>query len=239
MSDEQRWLDPGQWILDAPLTPRWKQEALPLFLATRDVGRILGWYHMYEQILDVHGDVFEFGVGHGRDLNILACLRGLLEPNVPRRFVGFDTFAGLPEQDLVEHDGPKAEPGYCATPPPEEFLPFLRDTLARNVGTHPSSDRVEFVIQVGRVQDTLPKLLEEDDTAIALAFIDYTIYEPTLFTLEAIKERLPRGAVIGFNQFKTPYWQCEARALREVFGLRAGRLRRNPFHRYWAEFVVD
>lgn len=240
MTEYKRFHDIGEFIAAAPIAPKWKVEALPLFLNTHDFWRILGFHYLYQQILDVHGDIYEFGVGHGRDLNILSCLRQMLEPNVPRRFIGFDTFTGVPEGDIAEIDGEKAEPGYCApNVTPQEYIQFLEAVLVSHNPTHPSSDGSVFDIAVGRVQDTLPTYLDEHQGAIALAFIDLTVYDPTRFVMEAIKDRLPKGAILAFNQFYTPAWQHEARALREVFGLRAGLLRRNPYHRYWGHLVIE
>lgn len=231
------YVDPGQIILDAPIAPRWKGEQLPLFLTARDLWRILGFHHMYQQVLGVHGDFFEFGVGHGRDLNILSCLRQVLEPRVPRRFVGFDTFGGLPEEDISDVDGPKAKPGYCATP--EGYVQWLGKLLSAHNPSHPSSDNLVVELVRGRVQDTLDGYLAEDQAAIAFAMIDYTIYEPTKYTLKRILGRMPAGAIVAFNQFKTPYWQAGARALREVAGIHGQQLRRNPYHRYWAYLVIQ
>lgn len=235
MADEHVW----QSIIDAPIPDKWLREALPLWLTPHDMKRILGWEYIYRQVLDVHGEFFQFGVGYGRDLNILACLRHWLEPHVPRRIVGFDTFAGIPEGDVQEGvDGPKAEPGYYGFPEPEQFKQFLVAMLRPHVHEHPSSDRTQFTFVEGKAQDTLPEFLKLYHGAIALASFDMLVYEPTRRCLEAVLERMPAGAIMLFNQFHTPGWTGEAVAFREVVGMRGARLLRVPTHRYWAYAVL-
>jgi len=226
--------DIGELISAAPIAPRWKNEALSLFLQPRDIARILAFHHLYEQILPLHGEVMEFGVAHGRDMNILLSLRRLLEPSVPRRIIGFDTFTGVPEEDIAHDkgDGEKTVPGYCATIG-DEYVEFLDSWLSRHNNSHPSTDSNAVELHVGKVQETLPDWLENNEHPIALAFIDYTAYQPTIDTMRLIEERLVPGAIVGFNQFATPFHQGEARALRELGWMDKGDVLRNPMHRYW------
>ena len=238
MTETKEFTDIGEFIAAVPIPEKWKREALPLFLTVHDMKRILAWQELYSLVLDLAGDIFEFGVGYGRDLNILACLRALMEPNAPRRVIGFDLFSGgLRREDIGEMDGPKAEPGYYEVD--ENYLAFLQQILAGHVSSHPSSDKTPFVLVPGPVQDTVPAYLAQDETPIALAFFDMLVYDPTLSCLRAIRDRLTRGSVLAFNQFKTPAWQIEAKTLREVFGFDSGRLRRSRYHRYWAYMVIE
>ena len=71
---------------------------LGLFLTRQNLSRLLFIKHLYEQIVDIQGDIIEFGVRWGQNLAAFAVLRGILEPyNHSRRLVGFDTFEGFPE----------------------------------------------------------------------------------------------------------------------------------------------
>lgn len=224
--------DIGQRILDAPIPAKWKQEALPLFLSYHDFKRILAWHELYQQIVGIAGVGIEFGVGYGRDLNILACLRYWLEPHVPRRFVGFDSFEGVAEEDIRAIDGPKAEPSYYGFDDPQGFLDFLSRTLGHHCNVHPSNDKRPFDIKVGKVQDTLPTYLADNHEPIALAFFDMLTYEPTKFAMERIVERMPHGAVLAWNQINSPFWRGEAKALFDTLGYRLD-LRQSSYHKAW------
>ena len=71
---------------------------LGLFLTRQNFSRLLFVKHLYEQIINIQGDIVEFGVRWGQNLAAFSALRGILEPyNHSRRLVGFDTFEGFPE----------------------------------------------------------------------------------------------------------------------------------------------
>ncbi len=70
---------------------------LGLFLTRQNLRRLLFIKHLYEQVVEILGDIMEFGVRWGQNLAAFAVLRGILEPyNHSRRLVGFDTFEGFP-----------------------------------------------------------------------------------------------------------------------------------------------
>lgn len=71
---------------------------LGLFLTRQNLSRLLFLKHLYDRVVDIQGDIFEFGVRWGQNLAAFSVLRGMLEPyNHTRRLVGFDTFDGFPE----------------------------------------------------------------------------------------------------------------------------------------------
>jgi hypothetical protein len=71
---------------------------LGLFLTRQNLSRLLFIKHLYEQVVEIQGDIMEFEVRWGQNLAAFAVLRGILEPyNHSRRLVGFDTFEGFPE----------------------------------------------------------------------------------------------------------------------------------------------
>ena len=69
---------------------------LGLFLNTKNFSRILFFYEIYKQFLEVEGCVMEFGVRWGQNLSLLVAIRAMFEPyNVKRKIIGFDTFKGF------------------------------------------------------------------------------------------------------------------------------------------------
>ena len=70
---------------------------LGLFLNTKNFSRMLFFYEIYKQFLDVEGCIMEFGVRWGQNLSLLAAVRAMFEPyNVKKRkIIGFDTFQGF------------------------------------------------------------------------------------------------------------------------------------------------
>lgn len=71
---------------------------LGLFLTRQNFSRLLFVKYLYEQVVNIQGDILEFGVRWGQNLAAFSVLRGILEPyNHSRRLVGFDNFEGFPE----------------------------------------------------------------------------------------------------------------------------------------------
>src|SRR5690348_10146460 len=71
---------------------------LSLYLERETIGDILTTADLYRKILNVPGEVFEFGVRWGRRIALFLGLRELFEPyNYTRRIIGFDTLRDSPK----------------------------------------------------------------------------------------------------------------------------------------------
>jgi hypothetical protein len=138
----------------------------------------------------VDGLAAEFGVWKGETLRLLAH-----EAGPSRKVVGFDSFEGLPEdwgQLLPKGHFRTAVPDFASEP-----------TVS---------------LEVGRIEDTLPRFLDREARAFALVHIDCDIYATTRFILERILPRMPRGAVLVFDEYYgyPSYADHEHRAWREA-----------------------
>jgi len=53
-------------------------------------------HELYQNIINVHGNIVEFGTRWGTNLALFESFRGMYEPyNYTRKIVGFDTFEGF------------------------------------------------------------------------------------------------------------------------------------------------
>ena len=81
-------------------------ENLFLYLTKKDFSHLIFLNDLYKKIINVHGNIYEFGTRWGRNLSIFTLLRGLYEPyNYTRKIVGFDTFSGFLKTSLNVKDG--------------------------------------------------------------------------------------------------------------------------------------
>ena len=48
---------------------------------------------------------------------------------------------------------------------------------------------------------------------MSLLFLDFDLYEPTKAALEQFVPRMPRGAVLAFDELDNPIWPGETKAL--------------------------
>ncbi len=226
-------------LAESPVPEEQLLENLGLYLESKNLARILFMDALYRQILDVQGVVFEFGCRFGQNLALFSALRGIYEPfNRHRRIVGFDTFEGFPS--IASQDGSSSmmRPGQLATP--EGYPAHLGAVLACHERLNPLGHIEKFELRRGDAVLELPKYLSErPETIVALAYFDLDLYEPTRQCLEALRPRLTRGSVLGFDELNDPDSPGETQALMETFGLGNVRLRRHPTASRVSYFVVE
>ena len=210
-----------------------------LFLSSKALSRILFMNHLYEQIVDVMGVVMEFGTRWGPNLGEFSALRGIYEPfNRHRKIIGFDTFAGFPKIDSKDGNSDMMEVGHLTVP--SGYKEYLEKVLEFQERDNPLSHIRKFELCAGDATKTLPKYLDDNpETIIALAYFDFDVYEPTRICLEAIKPRLVKGSIIGFDELNDPDSPGETLAVMEVFGLNNIKLKRFPFTSRTSYFVVE
>ncbi|MFN8037804.1 MAG: hypothetical protein U0Q07_01215 [Acidimicrobiales bacterium] len=202
------------------------------------LSRLVFLHEMYQRILHVHGIVMEFGVRWGRDLAAFANFRGMYEPfNYLRRIVGFDTFAGFATLDEADAMGVAEVGDYGVTPGYEEYLRVL---LEHQEADSPISHITKFELVKGDASDTIHDYLDRHpETIVALAYFDLDVYGPTKACLEAIRPRLTKGSVVGFDEACFAEFPGETIALMETFDLSQYRLHRNPVAPTPSYLVID
>ena len=87
---------------------------------------------------------------------------------------------------------------------------------------------------------TIPAFLEENPhLLVSLLFMDFDLYEPTRVALEHFLPRMPKGAVLAFDELDNPLWPGETLAMLEKHVERPLRLERLEFDPYIAFAVLD
>lgn len=212
---------------------------LGLFLSSKNLSRILFMDHLYRQITDVQGIVIDFGTRWGQNLALFAALRGIYEPfNRHRRVVGFDTFTGFPSVTAEDGKSDLMKAGNVSTTP--RYADYLERTMAYQEGDNPLSHIKKYEVVAGDAVLEIDRYLaREPQTIVALAYFDFDIYEPTRKCLEAIRPRLVKGSVIGFDELNDPDSPGETQALAEVFGLNSIALKRYRYTSRVSYFVVE
>jgi len=74
---------------------------------------------------------------------------------------------------------------------------------------------------------------------ISLLFIDCDLYEPTCAALASFVPRMPRGAILAFDELDNPLWPGETTALMETVGLKRLQLRRVEWDPYISYALVE
>jgi O-methyltransferase len=163
---------------------RWcRMHPVPRPAAGGKIRKDRAWLHgsvIQQEGLDLAPIIYlEFGVYRGDSL------RWWLDrvPQPQSRFVGFDTFTGLPEW-------------WRATEPAGHFnadgrLPDIKDL------------RCSF--QKGLFQETLPRFVSDNDLSGRLVInLDADMYTSTLFVLTTLGRVLKAGDILFFDEFSCP-----------------------------------
>lgn len=216
-----------------------KLRNFPKYVPRQTLSLFLAKNELFKKVLDVHGSIVECGVYLGSGLMTWAQLSAIYEPyNHVRRIVGFDSFSGFPSLSDADKgaDQTYAVSGGLAVDAKADIerSAGLYD-LNRPLGHIP---RVELA--VGDATVRIKQYVEENPhLVVALLYLDFDIYEPTKAALEHLLPRMPKGAVLAFDELCQKAWPGETRAVNEIVGLRNLRVQRFPFTPQLSYAVLD
>lgn len=191
-------------------------------------------YELFRRALEVKGSIVECGVRGGGGVMAWAKLCSTFEPfAIHRRVIGFDTFEGFPA--LAPEDRPRAGAelavqkvgGFRAEHDVYAELAELIELFDRRriLGSHP---KVELVR--GDACRTIPDYVASNrHLLVAMLFLDFDLYAPTRVALEHFLPRMPKGAVLAFDEVNSAHWPGETEAMLEMLDLRRVELRKFPF----------
>ncbi len=171
----------SRWCADQGV-PEWNDAADPEWRHEKRYG--LYGHVMQQEKLDGEIDYLEFGVGQGFSFD------WWVEHNVhpASRFVGFDTFTGLPEQWGYLDKGEYSSGGKFPAK---------------------SDDRCSF--KVGLFQDTLYQFLDTfKSERKTVVHFDADLYSSTLFVFTRLAPMLKPGDILFFDEFGVPTHEFRA-----------------------------
>jgi hypothetical protein len=166
--------------------------------ADREWAQMCMYVHVINEILEVPGDIAEFGVAGGTSIRSFARLTNVLDKYknnhiAKKQIYGFDTFDGLPFFDEELDTGIKnAEDmqrgGYNGSEEFNNLNYFCR-----------SRDNIELI--KGTFSDTLEPFLHRfKHTTFSLIHIDCDLHQSTMDALDPMLSRLNVGGIILFDE---------------------------------------
>jgi len=201
------------------------------FVPRQSLSLFLARHEAFRGILEVQGSIVECGVFLGGGLFTWAQLSAIYEPvNHLRHVIGFDTFSGFPHMNARD-----ATPGARFDHKSRGSYRFdaveeLRESMAlfdlnRNLGHMPKIELVR-----GDATRTIPRFVRQNQhIVVALLSLDFDLYAPTLSALKHFLPRMPKGAIIVFDELNQKQWPGETRALLDAVGISRLRIKRFPF----------
>lgn len=212
-----------------------KLENFAKYVPRQSLARFMARYEIFRRVLDVQGSIVECGVMLGGGLFSFAKLSTILEPyNFQRRVIGFDTFSGFPSVHEADRRGPESlksshlkEGGFDVPGAYEDITRAIEVYDANRFLSHfPKIDIVR-----GRFEETIDQYLDDHPhLVVSCLYLDFDIYEPTLAAIQKLLPRMPKGAVLAFDEINEERFPGETIAALEAFGtLQDLRLVRLPF----------
>ena len=97
--------------------------------------------------------------------------------------------------------------------------------LNRSIGHVP---KIELVS--GDAIKTIPAYIKDNPHLIvSLLYLDFDLYEPTKKAIEYFVPRMPKGAIIAFDELNQKQWPGETLALLDTLGINSLEIKRFPF----------
>jgi hypothetical protein len=224
-----------------PIGPGELLSNLGLFLTRASLARILFMHDLYLKVIDVPGHVVEFGCQFGQNLALFTTLRTIYEPqNIGRRIIGFDTFTGYTASSPKDGELAAAAVSRRLAATGEGYELTLDRILSCHAALGPRAHVRKHELVKGDAAQTLPVYLEQNQEAlIALAYFDIGVFEPTRQCLELIRDRMPKGAIIGFDHLGMSHLPGDSMAINEILGFRNCRFVRDPRVPYQCYLVLE
>jgi hypothetical protein len=209
-----------------------KLENFPKYVRRQNMTRFLALYEIFKRVLDVKGSIVECGVHDGFGLMSWVKFSAILEPvNLTRRIYGFDTFSGFPSVSPTDLAAASRHVQVG------DLYADSHDELLELAAAHDSTRFLGHIPKVrlirGDACKTIPAFLQESPhVLVSLLFLDFDLYEPTKAALEAFLPRMPKGAIVAFDELDNPLWPGETVAMLEFMDRYKLRIERLPFDPY-------
>lgn len=214
---------------NSPAPLRNKLDNFEKYVRRQALSRFLVKYELFKLQLGIKGSIVECGVHHGGGLLGWAKLSSAMEPYaLDRRVIGFDTFEGFPSVAAAD-SGAEAnahlktggfDTGY--------------DVYSELTAVIKEHDENRFLNQFEKVQlvrgdacQTIPEFVAKNPhLLVSLLYLDFDLHDPTKVALEHLFPRMPKGAVLAFDEVNNPWWPGETQAMLGALDLKKYQLQR-------------
>jgi hypothetical protein len=213
-----------------------KLESFPRFSTKRSLARFIAKEKLFEQILHTNGIIVECGVFNGAGLFTWAQLSNIYEPtNYNRKIVGFDTFEGFPSVNSADNTG-------VLVSKEGDLKGSSIEEIELSIEKYNNERHLSHIKNVSLVKGNFNVTAEQylksnQHTIISLLYLDFDLYEPTKKALEVFLPRMPKGAIVAFDEINCESFPGETLALHEIIGINKYKINRFPFEP-WISYIV-
>ena len=197
-----------------------------VFATRQMITRFIETFRYWEMIGDIPGNILECGVAGGDFLFSMAHFSSIYEPHhYTRKVVGFDTFEGFTEpseQDLTSSAQHMQLGGLSYN-----SYEYLNEAIKLYDENRMIGNVSKVSLHKGDISDTLPKyLVDHPSSIISLLHLDLDFYAPTKKVLHLAIDRMPKGAIVVFDEINHDDYPGETVAVMEELGIKNINLNR-------------
>ena len=225
-------------FLVCPDSVETKLENFTKYVKRQNLTRLFALYEIFKKILPVKGSIIECGVFRGFGLMAWAKMSAILEPvNLTRRIYGFDTFEGF--TSISDHDKSKYREIKSSDLSSDSFKELNELIKIYDSNRFLGHINKTSIIN-GDVAKTIPEFIKKNKhLVVSLLFLDFDVFAPTKVAIENFYPRMPKGAIIAFDELDNPIWPGETLALLETVGINKLKIERFDFDPYIGYAVID
>lgn len=211
------------------------------YVRRHELARFMVQYELFKKIAGIKGSIVECGVYQGAGVMAWAKIAETLEPyNFLRKIYGFDTFEGFPSISGADLTGVAGSAKVGHLKPSYDTFSELTGCIATFDDTRLLKHQQKIILIKGDATITIPTFLNENQhVLVALLYLDFDIYDPTLLALKEFLPRMPKGSIIAFDELHDPKWPGETKALLDALNLNDYRLESLPFEPHISWITVD
>jgi hypothetical protein len=230
----------GQFFNSSPLSVSSKLQNFSKYTRRQDLSRFLAKHELFKLQLNLPGSIVECGCFQGGGTLAFAQLSAIYEPyNHTRKIIGFDSFAGFPnvsEKDTNLHRNYEKGDLKVYEGIEEEIIQAI-ELYDKN---RPLNHLPKIELVKGDALTEIPNFIERNQHLIvSMLYLDFDIYEPTKLALEQIVPRMPKGAVLAFDELNAKVFPGETIALLETLGIKNIGLRKTIFDAYISYAIIE
>ncbi len=194
-------------------TFREELERFEIFGSEREWRQVMLYGEVFSKIVDVPGDIAEFGVASGVSFKAFVRMNEIVNKSLihyvaKKKVYGFDTFDGLP--DLSKYDNPSNKEYNKKGDFKSQST--LKDLIEFNK-VYSSGNLVK-----GLFEDTLEKFIDNNPhITFSFIHIDCDIYSATNLVLRNLTDRLSVGGIILFDEIFHEYFPGETKGFLDFY----------------------
>lgn len=201
------------------------------YVRRQSLSRFIARYELFKLQMPIKGCIVECGVHHGGGLMCWAKLSAAMEPYaLDRRIFGFDTFSGFPSISDIDLStlNSQAKVGEFSTN--YDVYSELLELIVEYDKNRYLNEFQKIYLVKGDACETIPLFLEKNPyILISLLFLDFDLFEPTKIAIEYLLPRMPKGAILAFDELNNPWWPGETLAAVKCLNLNEKKINRFSF----------